>query len=274
MGDYDARLVELYDDDNHDGPDHDFYRQVADEIGARSVLDVGCGTGILTATFVRPGRAVVGIDPSRNMLAYAANRLDGRAVRWIPGDSRDIPDERFDYAVMTGNVAQHIPDSDWERTLADINGALRDGGVLVFESRTPQARAWESWANEEPTIRVTASGPLREWSEVSETEPGRVVLTAHNLFEVSGNTSLSSSLSPSETASSSNSSSARLVLWSTACGVTGTARPTPKAYRSWFSKLTEQVLQTHADGPFCWLLGDWVADAFHPRFGDIQTGEP
>ncbi len=186
MDDYDARLVELYDEDNPDGPDHEFYRQVADEIDARSVLDVGCGTGILTASFTRSGRTVVGIDPSRNMLAYAANRVTGRSVRWILGDSRDIPVAPFDYAVMTGNVAQHIPNSDWERTLTDISGALRDGGVLAFESRNPQARAWEKWANEGPTIRETANGPLREWYEISETEPSQIVLTAHSVFEDTG----------------------------------------------------------------------------------------
>ena len=186
MDDYDARLVELYDDDNPDGSDHEFYRQLADEIGARAILDVGCGTGILTATFARADRTVVGIDPSPNMLAYATNRANGQSVRWMLGDSRDIPAEPFDYAVMTGNVAQHIGDSDWERTLADISGALRDGGVLAFESRNPQARAWEKWAAAEPTIRDTATGPLREWCEVSETKLGRIVLTAHNVFEDSG----------------------------------------------------------------------------------------
>ena len=162
MDDYDARLVELYDDDNPDGSDHEFYRQVADEICARAILDVGCGTGILTATFARADRTVVGIDPSPNMLAYAANRVNGRSVRWILGDSRDIPAAPFDYAVMTGNVAQHIVDSDWERTLTDISEALRDGGVLAFESSNPQSRAWEKWAKAEPTIRDTANGSLRE----------------------------------------------------------------------------------------------------------------
>jgi SAM-dependent methyltransferase len=179
MDDYDARLVELYNDDNPDGSDHEFYRQVADEIGARAILDVGCGTGILMAAFARADRMVVGIDPSPNMLAYATNRANGRSVRWILGDSRDMPPEPFDYAVMTGNVAQHILDIDWERTLTNISGALRDGGVLAFESRNPQSRAWEKWANAEPTIRDTANGPLREWCEVSETDPGRIVLTAH-----------------------------------------------------------------------------------------------
>ena len=186
MADYDARLVELYDTDNPDGSDHEFYRQVADEIGAGTILDIGCGTGMLTVSFARAGRTVVGIDPSPNMLACATNRANGQSVRWMLGDSRDIPAEPFDYAVMTGNVAQHIVDSEWERTLTEISEALRDGGVLAFESRNPQARAWEKWAAAEPTIRDTTNGPLREWYEVNATEPGQIVLTAHNRLEETG----------------------------------------------------------------------------------------
>ncbi len=107
-------------------------------------------------------------------------------MQWALGDSRDIPGGRHDYAVMSGNVAQHIPDGAWERTLADVRSALRDGGVLAFESRNPRARTWESWADSAPTTRATVHGPLREWMETSEPEPGRVVLTAHNRFEDTG----------------------------------------------------------------------------------------
>lgn len=71
MNDYDARLVEIYDDDNPDGPDHEFYRRLTDEIRAQAVLDVGCGTGLLIVSFAQIGRTVVGIDPSKNMISYA-----------------------------------------------------------------------------------------------------------------------------------------------------------------------------------------------------------
>ena len=108
MPDYDARLVELYDIDNPDGPDHDHVRSLADEIGAQSILDMGCGTGLLTTSLVRAGRRVVGIDPSTTMLTYAAGRPGGGEVTWVLGDSRNIPGGRFDLAVMSGNVAQHI----------------------------------------------------------------------------------------------------------------------------------------------------------------------
>ncbi len=178
--------MDLYDVDNPDGADHDYVRSLADEIGAQSILDVGCGTGILTATLVQAGRRVVGIDPSSTMLAYARGRAGGGEVTWVLGDSRNIPAGRFDLAVMSGNVAQHIPDPAWERTLSDIRTALRDDGVLTFESRNPLARAWTTWSNVEPTSRPTPHGLLREWLDVDEIQPGRVVLTAYNEFVQTG----------------------------------------------------------------------------------------
>jgi SAM-dependent methyltransferase len=184
--DYDVRLVDLYDDDNPDGPDHDFYRALADRRGAARVLDLGCGTGLLTVTFARPDRSVVGVDPSATMLAYAKRRPDGDAVHWVLGDSRSIPDQRFDYAVMTGNAAQHIPDAHFDRTLRDLRRALRPGAVLAFECRNPAARAWERWASNTATSRQTLHGELREWTAAEEVAPGRVKDTFHNLFESTG----------------------------------------------------------------------------------------
>jgi len=183
MTDYDPRLVELYDEDNPDGPDHDFYRSIADQMGARSVLDIGCGTGILTVTLAKPGRRVVGLDPSDAMLGYAAARPGGDLVQWVHGNSSVIPHGEFDYAMMTGNVAQHILDPEWAQTLVDARRALRGGGVLAFESRNPHGRSWTSWATNTATVRPTKQGPLREWLEVQEQREGLVVLTAHNVFE-------------------------------------------------------------------------------------------
>lgn len=186
VADYDARLIDLYDVDNPDGPDHDYFRLLARDLDARSVLDLGCGTGILTVTFARDGREVVGVDPSPAMLGVARKRPQPRSVRWLLGDSDSIPNARFDLAVMTGNVAQHIPDPEWQQTLNTLGQVVRPGGIVAFETRNPANRAWESWVAQEPTTRATAHGSLKEWMEGGETAPGTVTLAAHNIFENTG----------------------------------------------------------------------------------------
>lgn len=137
MIDYDSRLVDLYDEDNPDGPDHDFYRALADERHAKSVLDLGCGTGILTATLVRDDRTVVGVDPSAGMVTYARRRPGASSVTWILGDSRSIPDVQFDYTVMTGNVVQHILGTDWDRTFAIFAAAWLPAALSLSKAATP-----------------------------------------------------------------------------------------------------------------------------------------
>lgn len=182
----DSRLVELYDIDNPDGPDHDFYRSLADEIGATSILDLGCGTGMLTASLARAGRVVIGVDPSAAMLAFAHARPGGDRVDWIQGDSTAIPSADFDYAIMTGNVAQHVGRDDWRRTLRDLRRGMRAGGTLAFESRNPLARAWESWSSPERSTRATPHGALVEWMSADEIASGTVRIQAFNLFLETG----------------------------------------------------------------------------------------
>src|SRR5215470_18290465 len=98
-------LVELYDLDNPDGEDHAYYRALADELDARSIVDLGCGTGLLTRSLARPGRTVIGVDPSRTMLDYAVRQLGSEAVTWIEGDASVLAqDETADLAICTGNA--------------------------------------------------------------------------------------------------------------------------------------------------------------------------
>src|SRR5215210_3625072 len=59
------------------------------------VLDLGCGTGHLTAAMSAAGASVVGLDQSEEMLAQA--RFAFPALEFMRGDARDFRfDEPFD----------------------------------------------------------------------------------------------------------------------------------------------------------------------------------
>ena len=183
----DPRLAALYDGDNPDGPDHDYFRALADRINPRVIVDLGCGTGLLTVTLVAEGRSVIGIDPDQGMLDVARARSGNEQVRWVLGDSRRI-DQTADLVVMTGNVAQHIGPDDWHRTLADISTALRPGGRLAFESRNPSFAEWRNWTRSQTeSTRSTVDGLLTEWIDASEPDEfGTVMLQATNRWHDGG----------------------------------------------------------------------------------------
>ncbi len=180
----DVDLVDLYDLDNPAGEDHAHYRALADEIGARCIVDLGCGTGLLTRSLARPGRSVIGVDPSRTMLDYARRQSGSDAVTWIHGDARALaPTGAADLAICTGNAIMHVNPGELPMTLTSLAGALRPGGTLSFESRNPSDRGWERWTPEATYgERVTPVGHLREWLEVTDVSDGRVVFDAHNVF--------------------------------------------------------------------------------------------
>src|SRR5690606_32165052 len=129
-----------------DRPDLDVYEAMVDEFGAGTVLDVGCGTGTFSCRLADRGLAVIGVDPAGASLEVARTKPGADRVRWIHGDATTLPPVQVDLAIMTGNVAQvFLTDADWSATLRGIRQATRPGGRLVFETRDPARRAWESW---------------------------------------------------------------------------------------------------------------------------------
>jgi SAM-dependent methyltransferase len=180
----DRDLVALYDVDNPGGVDHDFYRALADSLAARRIIDLGCGTGLLTRSLAASDRDVAGIDPSRTMLDWARCQPGAELVTWIEGDATSIASTGdIDLVLCTGNAIMHLDPNDLTTALGHISGALRPGGVLSFETRNPSAREWERWTRAATHgERQTDLGRLTEWSEVTEVAGERVTFDAHNVL--------------------------------------------------------------------------------------------
>ncbi|HEX3732404.1 MAG TPA: class I SAM-dependent methyltransferase, partial [Mycobacteriales bacterium] len=165
------RLVAIYDALDSDRSDLDVYVAIAAELGARNVLDVGCGTGTFALLLAERGLEVTGVDPAGGSLNVARAKPGAGRVHWIHGDATTLPPMRVDLATMTGNVAQAIVDSpDWEGALRGVYAALRPGGYLVFETRDPARRAWREW-NRAASYRITEIsniGTVESWAEVTD----------------------------------------------------------------------------------------------------------
>ncbi len=147
----------LYDSFNGHGPDNDFYLNLQDK--PCRILDLGCGTGALALALADLGHTVTGLDPAPGMLEVARNKDKANRVHWIAGDARDFAlDETFDLIIMTGHVFQvFLDDAEMLAVLSHARNQLAEGGRLVFESRNPLQREWESWT--EDRTRETTDVP-------------------------------------------------------------------------------------------------------------------
>ncbi|WP_377289174.1 methyltransferase domain-containing protein [Rhizobium sp. SG2393] len=155
----DVFLSEIYDAWHPRGvrDDFDFYMPLI--MRARSVLDIGCGTGTLLDEARRSGHRglLCGIDPGAGVLSRAYAFPD---VEWVEG-TLPRPDwtARFDLAVMTGHAFQAIlSDADVDAFLCGVRECLEPGGLFAFETRNPLVRPWERWTPDRPALVCLKDG--------------------------------------------------------------------------------------------------------------------
>jgi SAM-dependent methyltransferase len=149
-------------------------------------LDVGCGTGALTAAVlaeVEPAE-VLGVDPSWSFVSHVRDRLGGPTARFSIGDARCLPlrDGRFD-AVASGLVLHFLPEP--AVAVAELARVAAPRGVVaayVWDYADGMAMIrhfWEAATALDPTVGERAEGrrfpmcrpePLRElWAGVGLT---------------------------------------------------------------------------------------------------------
>lgn len=149
--------------------DLDVYVAIVEDLGARSVLDVGCGTGTFALMLADRGIEVVGVDPARASLDVARAKPGAERVRWLDGDATTLPALQVDMATMTANAAQAVVSrEDWIGTLAGVRRALRPGGWFVFETRDPSYEGWREWTRERSfaVTEIPGVGSVESWVEL------------------------------------------------------------------------------------------------------------
>ena len=97
------------------------------------VVELGCGTGLLTKPLIKAGHRVIATDASPAMLEVARQYAPGAEdVRRLVLPDDPIPEA--DAIVSVGHALNYLPDTAAiDRALVAMASALRPGGVLAID---------------------------------------------------------------------------------------------------------------------------------------------
>ncbi|MFW6187994.1 MAG: class I SAM-dependent methyltransferase [Actinomycetota bacterium] len=164
-----------------------FADMVLEEHSEGTVVDIGCGTGHVTADLAHHGLHVVGIDPSEAMLGIARRSHPEVTFRRGEANLNESPESTDPLAPLRGVLARfsliHIDPHHIGGVLASWAQRMPAGGVvlLAFQSTDGEkqpavpfdhavAPAWR-WHPEEMSRQLVRAGFDEAWRTVSRPDP-------------------------------------------------------------------------------------------------------
>ncbi len=113
-------------------------RLIAKNRRFRSVLDMGCGSGLQSAALSPYADTLVGVDLSTQLLHIARKRCkDAKHLYFQVADACKLPfrESRFDLIISYGDVLSHIVDH-YEQAISEMARVAKPGAIVTFEVDT------------------------------------------------------------------------------------------------------------------------------------------
>ena len=112
--------------------EYSFYDKILKRNNCHSILEVGCGSGMLARRFLKNGYKYLGVDLFNEMLNIARNEINVDA--FIQSDMRNLSfDQKFDSILITGRSLAYVTENKGIiDTFRGIRSLLEDKGVFVF----------------------------------------------------------------------------------------------------------------------------------------------
>ena len=116
------------------GKEFNFYNKYLKKFKCRSVLELGCGNGILASYLKKSDYEYTGLDISLEMLEIA--RKNHPDINFIQGDMRDLQlNAKFDAVIIPGRSFCHMTtNDDIMNALKSVHYSLKEGGILIFDN--------------------------------------------------------------------------------------------------------------------------------------------
>ncbi|MGK2955033.1 MAG: class I SAM-dependent methyltransferase [Solirubrobacterales bacterium] len=108
-----------------------------------SVLDVGCGTGVVASCLADEGYSVTGVDPSGAMLEHL--KKNNQEVEAIQGSATDLPfeDGRFDLTMCIAVMHHIVTPEAVHMSLVEMVRVTRPGGLVLVWDHNPRNPYWK-----------------------------------------------------------------------------------------------------------------------------------
>ena len=128
-----------------------------------TLVDLGCGTGLLAAAAASEAGRVVGVDPSPAMLEVA--RCRSEAVEWIEAGFLTYEHQgEPPHLVHSRNSLHHLPDFWKGLALSRIRDLLAPAGVLVLRDLAYDFEPAEAGRRIEEWLARAAPSPAEGWT--------------------------------------------------------------------------------------------------------------
>lgn len=85
--------------------------QLAEPIKDEKVLEIGCGTGLLTVSLVQRGLDVIGMDISMEMVKVTRSKQELQSAAILQGDITNIPFPDKSIDLIIGNIVLEFVDN-------------------------------------------------------------------------------------------------------------------------------------------------------------------
>ena len=147
----------------------------------RSVLDLGCGGGVLESIVARTGRRYVGVDLHPDMLraARAAARARGSTARFLRGDiARFRVEGRFDTLTLLGNALGHLSAVEMVEMLRLRAGNVHRGSTFLLDYRDVVGMFWRGSWNRGAFVQRHKRGTIVSQTRSVDLEGGRIHIQA------------------------------------------------------------------------------------------------
>lgn len=179
------KLVGIYDAFNSLDKDRDFWVAEIERLAPKTIIDLGCGTGLLTCELASKGYDMIGVEPAAPMLDIARQKEYADQVQWVEGGYEKFDGLKADLVLMTSHVAQFFyEDSEWNKMLSASYKALNPGGHILFDSRQHLKKSFETWPTETNRRRKEdpTHGPIEWWCKLLNTDEKYAHYELHYLF--------------------------------------------------------------------------------------------